>query len=275
QKPAHKRITILEADFFSESGSDYVDSKPSSARSSLNSIDFFLINHLVGPGTTSSRLSTNDCLLVNKVDISKALMDARRSLIKKQSELREVSNLLNRDPIPTPNGFEEVYNPDYFGEYDGLPVLLVEIKKPGAMDDDLEGDQRRLPCMQKLMLDRLLAAGVEDPKVVGFLIRRRFMKAAINEGVPKVVGIHVEGHTARFYEMELKGPGIYLMQQYGTYHLPGRYSQLGHVVLYFETIMKTQSILNGIKAAIGQPPPSTFLEWIRLQMDSPALHMFL
>ena len=67
-----------------------------------------------------------------------------------------------------------MYNPDYFGEYDGFPVVLVEIKKPGAMDDDVEGDQRRLPYIQKLMLDRMLSAGVKDPKVVGFLIRREF-----------------------------------------------------------------------------------------------------
>lgn len=65
-----------------------------------------------------------------------------------------------------------MYNPDYFGEYDGFPVLIVEIKKPGATDDDIEGDHRKLPCMQKMMLDRMLAAGVKDPKVVGFLIRR-------------------------------------------------------------------------------------------------------
>lgn len=79
--------------------------------------------------------------------------------------------------MPTPTGFEEVYNPDYFGEYDGFPVMMVEIKKPGATDDDTEGDQRRLPCMQKLMLDRMLSAGVEDPKVIGFLIRREFFFA--------------------------------------------------------------------------------------------------
>ncbi|KAF8952827.1 hypothetical protein BGZ52_003608, partial [Haplosporangium bisporale] len=78
----------------------------------------------------------------------------------------------SRNPLPTPTGFEEAYNPDYFGEYDGFPVVIVEIKKPGAMDDDIEGYQRRLPCMQKLMLDRMLSARVKDPKVVGFLIRR-------------------------------------------------------------------------------------------------------
>ncbi|KAF9098110.1 hypothetical protein BGX27_000869 [Mortierella sp. AM989] len=86
----------------------------------------------------------------------------------------EVLDHWGRDPLPTPNGFEEAYNPDYFAEYDGFPFLLVEVKKPGANDDDLEGDQRKLPCMQKLMIDHMLNAGVNAPAVVGFLIRGAF-----------------------------------------------------------------------------------------------------
>lgn len=35
RKPPHKRVTVLEVDFLSESGSDYIDSKPSSARSPI------------------------------------------------------------------------------------------------------------------------------------------------------------------------------------------------------------------------------------------------
>lgn len=93
-KPLHKRVTILEVEFLSESGSDYVDSKPSSARSSLNSIDFVLIDHLVGPGTTSSRLTTNDRILIGQVDVSQVLMDGRRNLIRKQSEIKDPSDLL-------------------------------------------------------------------------------------------------------------------------------------------------------------------------------------
>lgn len=49
--------------------------------------------------------------------------------------------------------------------------MLVEIKKPGADDDGLEGDSRKLPCMGKLMVDRMVLAGVPDPKVIVFLVR--------------------------------------------------------------------------------------------------------
>ncbi|KAF9111268.1 hypothetical protein BGX27_005160 [Mortierella sp. AM989] len=82
-----------------------------------------------------------------------------------------MSDHWGRDPLPTPNGFEEEYNPDFFAEYDGFLIFLVEIKKPGASDSELEGDRRKLPCMQKLMLDRMLTAGVADPTVVGFLVK--------------------------------------------------------------------------------------------------------
>ncbi|KAI1297564.1 hypothetical protein EDD11_007037, partial [Mortierella claussenii] len=229
-KPVHKRVTILEADFLSESGTDYTYSGQSSTRSSLTSIDFLLIDHLVGPGTTSSRLTTNKRMKFNQIDVSLLLMDERRSLIKKQSEIKDVSDLFpipmlscgemkmicdcaafaathsfpdtkrhvqdkirtegenlaatilhhyterpslwrqstsyptpssllaqnedtytqgvvrniilgivgdlevvdhwSRDPLPTPRGFEELYFPDYFADFDSLPLFVVEIKKP-------------------------------------------------------------------------------------------------------------------------------------------------
>ncbi|KAG0360732.1 hypothetical protein BGZ54_009408 [Gamsiella multidivaricata] len=296
-EPPHKKVAFLEVEFPLESESDYVDSNPSSARSSLNSIDFRFIDHLVGPGTSSSRLTTKARLIIDQVDVSELLLNARRSVVKKQYEITDVSDLLtinfifdanflkrhvptniseaflsvilptpsdrelkllfdcsvfaashtfqgtrrhirnkvqtegeslaanilryyterpslwqqstsypipprslaqnedtytqaimkniifgvvgdldvldhwSQDPLPTPAGFEEAYYPDYFAEYDGFPLLIVDIKKSGANDDDLEEDQRILPCMQKLMIDRMLDAGVMAPIVVGFLIR--------------------------------------------------------------------------------------------------------
>ncbi|KAG9064050.1 hypothetical protein KI688_003229 [Linnemannia hyalina] len=257
--PRHKRsprkVTILEVEFSAESGSDYVDSKPSSGRSSLNSIDFLPIDHLVGPGTTSSRITTNNRLVIDHVDVSQALLDARRSLIKKQSELKDISGLLTLNFIfdaaflkkhvpkdgqasllsvsiptvpdeekkllfdcsefvashsfldskkhvrnrillrhyteksnlrqqctsyPMPSSSWLVQNEVTYTqaivkgviiEYDEFAVVIADIKKPGAMDDDIQGDQWRLPCMQNLMLDRMPSAGVTDPKVVGFLLR--------------------------------------------------------------------------------------------------------
>ncbi|KAF9211161.1 hypothetical protein CPC16_009003 [Podila verticillata] len=143
---------------------------------------------------------------MDQVDVSQALMDARRSLIKKKSELKDASDLLSRNPLPTPTGFEEAYNPDYFGEYDGFPVVIVEIKKPGAMDDDIEGDQRRLPCMQKLMLDRMLSARIKDPKVVGFLIRRSRCEITI---------------------MSLDHEALYVVKTVRVFELPQNNFQLG------------------------------------------------
>ncbi|KAI7818890.1 hypothetical protein BC939DRAFT_277242 [Gamsiella multidivaricata] len=93
-EPPHKKVTFLEVEFPSECGSDYADSNPSSTRSSLNSIDFRFIDHLVGPGTSSSRLTTNARLIIDQLDVSQLLMDARRSMIKKQSEITDVSDLL-------------------------------------------------------------------------------------------------------------------------------------------------------------------------------------
>ena len=94
RRPIHKRVAFLEAGFFSESGSDYACSGPSSTRSSLNSIDLLFIDHLVGPGITSSRLTTRDRIKFKDVDVSLLLMDARKSLLKKQSEIKDVSELL-------------------------------------------------------------------------------------------------------------------------------------------------------------------------------------
>ncbi|ORZ26911.1 hypothetical protein BCR41DRAFT_383972 [Lobosporangium transversale] len=102
----------------------------------------------------------------------------------------------------------------------------------------------------------------------------RFMKGAINNGVPKVIGIHVQGNIARYYRMELKGPGLYVMMQYGTFHLPQQFNQLAQVILHFGTIMQTQMILNDVKAKIEQPPSPMFIEWIRPQMDTPSLRNY-
>ncbi|KAI8360528.1 hypothetical protein B0O80DRAFT_205905 [Mortierella sp. GBAus27b] len=81
----------------------------------------------------------------------------------------------------------------------------------------------------------------DTKKVSVDLIRLgRFMKGAINSGSPGAIGIHVQGTIARFYRMELKGPGVYLIQQYSTSHIPEQQSQLAQAVLYFEALSKTQ-----------------------------------
>ncbi|KAI1315453.1 hypothetical protein EDD11_000786 [Mortierella claussenii] len=103
---------------------------PPSARFSLSSVDFSVVNWLVGPGTTSSQLNTFDRLFIEQLDISKLLMAARRVTVKNQSQATRVSDPLTRDPLPTPQGFEEVYYPDCFAEKASLPFVIVEMKKP-------------------------------------------------------------------------------------------------------------------------------------------------
>ncbi|KAG0205980.1 hypothetical protein BGX31_002865 [Mortierella sp. GBA43] len=83
----------------------------------------------------------------------------------------EVLDHWGRDFLPVPVGWEERYEPDYYAEYFGFPFVLVEIKKPAASDEELEGDSRKLPCMGKLMVDRMGRAGVQDPKVIVFLVQ--------------------------------------------------------------------------------------------------------
>ncbi|KAF9970154.1 hypothetical protein BGZ65_011352, partial [Modicella reniformis] len=92
----HKKVAFLDDfEFSSKSGSDYIQSNPSSAGSSLTPFDLRFIDHLVGPGTTSSRLNTTNAhLIIEEVDHSEKLMDARRSMLKKQSDITEVSELL-------------------------------------------------------------------------------------------------------------------------------------------------------------------------------------
>jgi hypothetical protein len=74
------KVLFVEAELSSASGSDDVRSSPSSARSSLNAIDFKFIDHLVGPRTTSSRLRTDNRLTISDVDVSLTMMEKRRTL---------------------------------------------------------------------------------------------------------------------------------------------------------------------------------------------------
>ncbi|KAF8948743.1 hypothetical protein BGZ47_002716 [Haplosporangium gracile] len=235
-------------------GSLYTASAPSSAppsaRASLNPNDFQYVDHLVGPGQSSSKIQ-GEPFVVNGINVSKLCIRARKEVIKNQCELNGVSEIrylnfvfdnsalsrlppraaadrilrvslpvpsqqqsimlvntasyaakhsvqeskrhvtelddngnnlvvvallqdLNvvdhcRDALPTPRGFEEVYQADYFAECEGFSVCVVEIMKPDAKDDPLEGDARKLPNMLKLSLDRLLDAGVESP-AIGLLV---------------------------------------------------------------------------------------------------------
>ncbi|KAF8924593.1 hypothetical protein BGZ58_001632 [Dissophora ornata] len=269
------------------------------ALSSLRSIDIRFANRLVGPGTTSSRLKTGDQLCVGSVNVSLALMSARKSNVARQSELESVSDLLTlnfifdeaflaahltpmalaaiqtidvpypddiepqysllamiqgilaemvstailfmpssvlktnedtyiqhairaiivgifgdmeiihhwtRDPLPTPKGFEKIYQPDFFAERDGFPFIVVEVKKPDADPTILDGDARKVPHMMKIALDRMYLAGIEQPVVIGLLVQDR---------------------RCQVMALSLPYEAIYLTQTIGTFEIPDDRVQLG------------------------------------------------
>ncbi|KAF9197308.1 hypothetical protein BGZ49_002312, partial [Haplosporangium sp. Z 27] len=178
----------------------------SSVRSSLTTIDMRYINNLVGPGTTSSKLRTEHRLSVDGVDVSLLLMEARMDIVMRQSDVSEVSDLLTRDPLPTPIGFEEIYLPDYFAEKDGFAFAVVEVKKPVADGTCLQADQRKVPSMMKIMLDMMYTAGVKDPVTLGFVIAKS----------------RCDIHT-----MSVEHEALYMYKLIGSFELPKSNIQLG------------------------------------------------
>ncbi|KAF9197749.1 hypothetical protein BGZ49_001672 [Haplosporangium sp. Z 27] len=121
----------------------------------------------------------------------------------------EVVDHWSRDPLPRPHEFEELYFPDYFADFEGQPLFVVEIKKPGTKDPKdsiLEGDQRKLPCMMKLVLDNLLATGVSVPSVIGLLIK---------------------GSRCEIFSLSLDYEALYIYNCIGAFELPTNNLQLG------------------------------------------------
>ncbi|KAG0266048.1 hypothetical protein BG011_003486 [Mortierella polycephala] len=349
-------MSILEVEFTTEtdhSDGTYMDSNPSSARSSLNSIEMRYMNHLVGPGTTSSRLETSKRFVIRETDISRKLMAERRCVVQRQCEIDNVSDLLSlnfifddeflgkclpadvftaamsvpvpdpsedefrvlslcsvyaarqsfmdtknfiltqfqtgtltsemlqvftyrphlwqdpsfevptplslaknedtylecnvkaiifsvlgnlditdhwtRDPLPTPQGFEEMYIPDYYGEKSGLPFMVVEVKRPEIRDDRLESDKRKLPSMMKIMLDRLLSNGVKDPVVIGILVSASRCNVLI---------------------MALEYEALYLCKKVGSFELPKNNLQLGLLLPALGPLHFIQGLATEMVAAI-------------------------
>ncbi|KAF9950853.1 hypothetical protein BGZ70_001203 [Mortierella alpina] len=104
-----------------------------------------------------------------------------------------------RDPLPVPKGYEEILQPDFFAETDQLCFAIMEVKKPRMAKEDVEADNRKLPCMMKLALDMLIHANVQEAAVIGFLV---------NGGVCEVLS------------MTLQHEAIYIPQSLGKFKLP-------------------------------------------------------
>lgn len=50
--------------------------------------------------------------------------------------------------------------------------MVAEVKKPGVVPQEaMKDDQRRVPSLLKLAVDRMLEAGVVEPCAVGILVQ--------------------------------------------------------------------------------------------------------
>ncbi|KAF9938889.1 hypothetical protein BGZ65_012001 [Modicella reniformis] len=82
-----------------------------------------------------------------------------------------VSRHFQTVPIGTTPDYQETLHPDFFGELEGLPVAVAEIKKPGESRVVIEQDRLKLFCTMKLGLNLLLQNNVHNPTIVGLLIQ--------------------------------------------------------------------------------------------------------
>ncbi|KAF9413902.1 hypothetical protein BGZ76_004965, partial [Entomortierella beljakovae] len=157
--------------------------------------------HLVGNENVSARLmlarrsnvirqsqleSTSDILSLNFIFteefLDEYLTDDMKADFKNtsvsESDEEEMTTLgkaaMTRDCFPTPSGYEEKYEPDFMGERDGYPFILMEVKKPDAYQDTLEYDAQKLPQMMKLALNQMVSSGIKSPRVVGLLVHGSF-----------------------------------------------------------------------------------------------------
>jgi hypothetical protein len=78
------------------------------------------------------------------------------------------------DPLPAPMGYEEVLQPDFFGEIEDLCFVVMEVKKPNATLNNILDDTRKLPSMMKIALNMLIHANVRNATVLGFLVNGMF-----------------------------------------------------------------------------------------------------
>ncbi|KAF9932170.1 hypothetical protein BGZ65_004575 [Modicella reniformis] len=107
--------------------------------------------------------------------------------------------------FPVPAGYEEPLYPNFFAERDKLPCVVVEVKSPAADLEAAAADSRKLPLMMKLALNQLLAAGVQDPVVVGLL---------------------VQNNRCEVMSLDLSYEALYIPKVLGTFELPRNKYQL-------------------------------------------------
>ncbi|KAG0292909.1 hypothetical protein BGZ97_005476 [Linnemannia gamsii] len=97
----------------------------SSTQSSLNSIEFTHFNRLVGCGTTSCQLLTDARIIVNGIDVSQILMEVRRGVLRRQSEVREVDELLTLNFIFQPSLMKRHLSPRTWRDLSNITLESV------------------------------------------------------------------------------------------------------------------------------------------------------
>ncbi|KAF9426782.1 hypothetical protein BGZ76_002597 [Entomortierella beljakovae] len=88
------------------------------------------MNHLVGPGTTSSRLTTSARLTIGQIDVSVVLMNARTKVIKHQSEISDISDLLTLNFIFNSEFMKRNLPPNVLS-------LIPQVSVPATMPEEL------------------------------------------------------------------------------------------------------------------------------------------
>ncbi|KAF9950800.1 hypothetical protein BGZ70_001228, partial [Mortierella alpina] len=61
----------------------------------------------------------------------------------------EVVDHWSRDLLPNPNGFEELYAPDYYAEFEAVPLFVIEIKKLCTLYSAQIGSKKRRVSRKK------------------------------------------------------------------------------------------------------------------------------
>ncbi|KAG0370262.1 hypothetical protein BGX24_002070 [Mortierella sp. AD032] len=137
------------------------------------------------------------------------------------------------DPFPVPTGYEERLFPDFYGEKDGLPFVVLEVKAPDADPDDCDVDVRKVTLLMKLSLNRLLEAGVKDPVVIGLLVQDR---------------------RCEIFTMDLAYEAVYIPKVLGTFEVPENKLQLPLLLHALGPLTTAKEIASNTLAKITDRP---------------------
>ncbi|KAF9159947.1 hypothetical protein DFQ26_006012, partial [Actinomortierella ambigua] len=130
---------------------------------------------------------------------SQEYLDFQRMWNGSSLGLGSLAGDLVRDPLPVPNGYEEVLLPTFYAEVKRLCLAVLEVRKPDAPMTDIEDGARKLPSMMKIALDMLIHQDVQDPTVLGF---------QVSENICEV------------FSMNLKHEAIYIPKSLGCFLIP-------------------------------------------------------